>query len=116
MARPPPKPTLDNTARSPDGIPDIPTRGAPLSDNGICSTCLMPARVALHKRGGYFSACRNCGTRVFTSTAEGALVFRAMQRTIQDGETRAALQDALKMELAKLMVELTPMIHTSKTK
>jgi hypothetical protein len=94
-----------NSTTTPDGLPDIPKQGPHHTDNGLCMGCLMPARVAVHKRNGYYSACRHCGTRVFTSTAEGTLVFRAMQRVLQDTETIGALQEALSMELKKLALE-----------
>jgi len=88
-----------------DGLPVLPY--APAQDDlGICPACLMAARVAVHQRGGFYTHCRHCGFRSFTSTPAGAVVFRAMQRLLRDVEMRKILRESLLLEIERVEQEM----------
>ena len=108
-----PKPRAPRTPPKPEiGVDGLPILRVTLSTGiGVCGTCLMSAKVGIHKRGGYYSVCRHCGTRVFTSTPEGTMTFRAMQHLLQDQALLNVLKDVLGPEVQRLAVEMTEGSH-----
>lgn len=104
----PPRPKKDTpqVVLSPiDGLPELPyNKGT--GDEGTCPSCVMPARVRVHARGGFYVHCRHCGFRGFTSTHEGAVLFRAMQRLLRDPDLNKVLKDSLLLESKQIEDEM----------
>lgn len=81
-----------------DFLPAL-TKVAQDDEVGTCPVCLQPARVSVHKRGGYYLACRHCAARLFTSGKNGTDLFRASQRVFRQEAVQEALRDALDVEI-----------------